>query len=82
MNWRVRGEPARRLLELPLISGPISAAGVMPGDGHVDQALKEVALGCLGGAPEIFQHLVGLEVPAAVDQLEPALELVALKGRL
>jgi hypothetical protein len=82
MNRRVRGEPARRLLELPLISGPISAAGVMPGDGHVDQALKEVALGCLGGAPEILQHLVGLEVPAAVDQLEPALELVALKGRL
>jgi hypothetical protein len=44
--------------------------------------LKEVALGCLGGAPEILQHLVGLEVLASVDQLEPALELVALKGRL
>lgn len=82
MNRRVRGEPARRLLELPLISGPISAAGVMPGDGHVDEALKEVALGWLGRAPEILQHLVGFEVLAAVDQLEPALELSRIKRRL
>lgn len=82
MNGRVRGEPARRLLELPLISGPISAPGVMPGDGHVDEALKEVALGCLGGAPEILQHLVGFEVLAAVEQVEPALELSRIKGRL
>jgi len=75
MDRGVRAEPAHRLLELSLISGPISAAGVMPGDGDVDEALEEVPLGCLGCAPEILQHLVGREVLPAVDQLEPALEL-------
>jgi hypothetical protein len=48
----------------------------------VDEALKEVALGWLGRAPEILQHLVGFEVLAAVDQLEPALELSRIKRRL
>jgi hypothetical protein len=81
MHRRIRGEPARRLLELTLISGPISATGVMPGDGDVDETLEEVALDCFGGAPEILQHLVGGEVLAAVDQLEPALELITIRGR-
>jgi hypothetical protein len=81
MVRRVRTEPAHRLLELPLISGPISTAGVMPRDGDVDEALEEVALGWLGGAPEILQHLVGREVLPAVDQLEPALELNTVRGR-
>jgi hypothetical protein len=45
MVGRVRAEPARGLLELPLVSGPISAAGVMPRDGDVNEALEEVALG-------------------------------------
>ena len=82
MAGRIRAEPARRLLELPLVSGPISAAGVMPSDSDVDEALEEVALGCVGGPPEILQHLVGRKVFAAVDQLEPSLELIAFKGRL
>jgi len=82
MGRRIWAEAANRLLELAFISGPISAPGVMPGDGHVDEALEEVPLGCLGGAPQILQHLVGFEVLAAVDQLEPALELSRIKGRL
>jgi hypothetical protein len=82
MVRRVRAEPTRRLLQLPLVSGPISAAGVVPGDCDVDEALEEVALGRLGRAPEILQHLVGREVLPAVDQLEAVPELVAFKGRL
>ena len=81
MVGRIRAEPARRLLELPLVSGPISAACVMPGDGDVDEALEEVALGGLGGPPEVLQYLVGREVLAAVDQLEPPLELLGFRGR-
>jgi hypothetical protein len=54
---------------------------VVPRDRDVDEALEEVALVCLGGAPEILQHLVGREVLPAVDQLEPALEL-RFRGRL
>ena len=82
MAGRIRAEPARRLLELALVSGPISAAGVMPGDGDVNEALEEVALGLLGGPPEVLEHLVGREVLAAVDQLEAPLELIAFRGRL
>jgi hypothetical protein len=54
----------------------------MPGYGDVNEALEEVALGCLGGPPQILEHFVGREILAAVDQLEPPLELIAFRGRL
>jgi hypothetical protein len=82
MVRRVRLEAPYGLLELPLIPRPISAAGVIPGDGHVDEPLEEVALVRLRRAPDVFQHLVRGEVLAAVDELEPALELVPFRGGL
>jgi hypothetical protein len=41
----------------------------------VYEPLEEVALLERGGAPGVLEHLVGGEVLAAPDQLEPALEL-------
>jgi hypothetical protein len=41
----------------------------------VDEPLEEVALRGRGRAPDVLEHLVGGEVLAAPDQLEPALEL-------
>jgi hypothetical protein len=40
----------------------------------VDEALEEVALGGVGGAPGILEHLVRGEELAAPDQLETARE--------
>ena len=44
VRGHVAPEPARCLRELALRSRPVAAAGVVPGDGHVDEALEEVAL--------------------------------------
>jgi hypothetical protein len=41
---RVRAEPAGRLLELALAADAVSAPGLVPGDGDVDESLEEVAL--------------------------------------
>jgi hypothetical protein len=48
----------------------------------VDEPLEEVPFGRLGGAPDVLEHLVGGEVLAGADQVEPALELcLSVKGR-
>jgi hypothetical protein len=39
----------------------------------VDEALKEVLLGRVGCTPGVLERLVGGEVLAAADQLEPGL---------
>jgi hypothetical protein len=70
----IRRQPAARLLELALAADPLAAAGLVPGDRDVDETLKEVALGRLGGAPRVLQFLVGGEELAGPDQLEAALE--------
>jgi hypothetical protein len=74
VSGRVRTEPAPRLLELTLAPDPVAAAGLVPRDGDVHEALVEVALLRLGGAPRDLQLLVSLEVLAAPDQLDAALE--------
>ena len=51
MRRRVGGEPARGLLELALAADAIAAPGLVPGDGDVDEALEEVALGAVGCPP-------------------------------
>ena len=79
MDRLVRAQPARRLLELALAADLVAATGLVPGDGDVDEALEEVPLRLLGGAPDVLQHLVsGEELPRA-DQLEPAGELGSLQ---
>jgi hypothetical protein len=73
---RVRRESPLRLLELSLAAHPVAAAGLVPGDGDVNEALEEVALRRFGGAPGVLQLFVGGEELAGPDQLESALERV------
>jgi hypothetical protein len=74
MGGRVGRKPPRRLLELPHAAGPVAASGLVPGDGDVDEALEEVALGRLRRAPLVLELLVRGEELAAPDQLNPAPE--------
>jgi hypothetical protein len=68
-------ESPRRLLELPLAAGPVAAAGLVPGDDDVDEALEEVLFRRVGGPPCILERLVRLEVLARPSEVEPALEV-------
>jgi hypothetical protein len=72
----VRREPAAGLLELALAPDPVSAAGLVPRDCDVHEALQEVALGRLGCAPGVLELLVGGEELACTNQLEAAFERV------
>jgi hypothetical protein len=72
---RERPETPRRLLELPLAAGPVAAAGLVPGDDDVDEALEEVLLGRVGGAPGVLERLVSLEVLACPRELEASVEV-------
>ena len=74
MGRRVWPEPARGLLELTLTAGAVAPSGVEPRDGHVNEALQEVALGRRCDSPLVLELLVRLEVRAGADQLEAALE--------
>jgi hypothetical protein len=64
-----RPESPRRLLELPFAANAVPAAGLVPGDCDVDEALEEVALGGFGGTPRILEFLVGGEELAPSDQV-------------
>ena len=75
MLRRVRPEPPGRLLQLALAADPVAAAGLVPRDRHVDEALVEVALLRLGRAPGVLELLVRREVFAAPDQVEPGFKL-------
>ena len=44
----VAGESACRLLQLALAADAVSAPGLVPGDGYVDESLEEVALVLVG----------------------------------
>jgi hypothetical protein len=68
-------ESAGRLRELSLAADAVPAPGLVPGDGDVDEALEEVALCGLSGAPNVLELLVRREELAAADQLEPMLKL-------
>jgi hypothetical protein len=74
MGGHITGEPAAGLLELALAADPVPAAGLVPGDGDVDEALEEVALGRLGRPPLVLEHLVRVVVPPVPDELEPSRE--------
>ena len=68
-----------RFLELTFAPDPPPAAGLVPGDDDMDEALEEVALPGLGRAPGELQLLVRLEVLPGARQREPGLE-VAIRG--
>jgi hypothetical protein len=70
---RVGREAPASLLELALAADPVAAARLIPGDRDVHEALVEVALLRLGGAPRRLELLMGLEVFAAADQVDAAL---------
>jgi hypothetical protein len=76
---RIRPEAPRRLLELPLAADAVATAGLVPGDGDVDEPLEEVALLVLGGPPGVLELLVGREELAPADQIEAGGELVRLR---
>jgi hypothetical protein len=74
MGGAVGLEAARGLLELPLTTGLVVARRMVPGDGHVDEALEKVALGRRRLPPLVLELLVRLEVRTRPDQLQPSLE--------
>jgi hypothetical protein len=72
---RERPEPALRLLELPLEPDTIPAAGLVPGDDNVHEALEEVLLLGLGRAPGVLERLVRGEVFAVAGKVEAPLQI-------
>jgi hypothetical protein len=75
MLRRVRPEPPRGFLELPLAPDTVPARGLVPGDRDVDETLVEVPLGRFCRPPNVLELLVRGEVLTATDQVEPGNEL-------
>ena len=70
----VRRQAPHRFRELALArDGAAGHACVIPGDGEVDEALKEISL--LGGSrpPGVFEGFVRGEVLPSLDQVETSL---------
>jgi hypothetical protein len=59
---------------LPPAARGVAAAGLIPRDGDVNEALEEVAFAGFRNAPLVFEFLVRREELAAADELNPALE--------
>ena len=74
MRRAVPAEPTGRLLELPLAADPVSAAGLVPGDDDVDEALEEVALAGVRRAPGLLEGFVRFEVPAGARERDDGVE--------
>ena len=81
MRGRERRQAPGGLLELALATRAVPAAGLVPGDGDVDEALEEVLLGPIRRPPRVLERLVRGEELAAPDQAEAALEIVCLRQR-
>jgi hypothetical protein len=73
---RVRRQAAVGLRELALAADAIAAAGLVPGDRHVDEPLEEVPLRPLGRAPGVLECLVRGKELSAADQVEALCEAV------
>jgi hypothetical protein len=71
---RERREPPRRLPELPLAADAVAAAGLVPRDCDVDEALEEVLLGGLGRAPGELELFVRGEELAGANQVQTCLK--------
>jgi hypothetical protein len=74
MGRRVGGEPPLCLRQLAFAADAFPAAGLVPGDGDVDEPLEEVTLRCLRRSPRVLERLVRGKVVPPADQVEPALE--------
>ena len=72
--WPICAEATFSLLELTLAAWSIAAAGLVPGDGDVDEPLEEVALGRGRRAPFVLELLVSFEVLRGTDELDAPLE--------
>jgi hypothetical protein len=72
-------EAPLRLLELPLAADPSPAAGLIPRDSDVDEALVEVALAARRRAPRELELLVRREELPGPDQVEPVREPALLR---
>ena len=70
MRRGVGSEAADRLGELSLGPDPPSAPGLVPGDGDVDEPLKEVAFVGRRRAPGELELLVRREVLACANELQ------------
>ena len=68
-----RTEAPGGLLKLALVADPVPAPCLVPGDGDVDEALEEVALGRGSRPPGLLESLVRGEVLALGEQHEPTL---------
>jgi hypothetical protein len=67
---RVRSEASDRLCKLTLGRDRTPAAGLVPGDGDVDEALQEVAFLGRSRPPLVFELFVRREVLPGADQFE------------
>jgi hypothetical protein len=76
---REAAQAACGLLQLPLAADPVPAAGLVPSDRDVDEALEEVTLVGTRGSPGVFELLVGGEELASANQVEATSKLV--RGR-
>ena len=74
MRRGVGRQPAARLLELALTADLVAAAGLVPRDRDVDEALQEVALVRLRCSPRVFELFVRGEELTGADQLQSAFE--------
>ena len=70
MLGSVGPEAAGGLLQLSLATDTVAAAGLVPRDREVDEALEEVTLLGRRGAPGVLQLLVRCEVLTGSDQLQ------------
>jgi hypothetical protein len=75
-----RRDAPHGLLELPLATGLVAAACLVPGDDDVDEPLEEVLLGRVGGPPRVLERLVRSEVLAGAGEVEAAGEVRFQRG--
>jgi len=73
---RVGPESPSGLLELALAPDAVAAAGLVPGDGDVDEPLEKVALLRRRRAPGVLELLMGGEELAAADQVQSTRKLL------
>jgi hypothetical protein len=87
VSRRVRRKPTPRLVQLALAPDSVSASGLIPGNGDVDEPLEEVSLVGLRCPPGLLEELVGGEVLAVRDLVEAELvrafdvRSIVLQGR-